>query len=153
MRRRVLHRDCVFRHQDGETARRIGGRYRVCGRRSGGLGARRGQCSVGAIGQHQQERIKRLEQCCFAPAAERDVIGLCDEAVGEGARAGLVAVKIAFWSATLNAFAEPSVTAVLDLGPGHALAEMMQASQPSMPCYVIDGFHSVNCLRSWIASE
>ena len=32
---------------------------------------------------------------------------------------------------------------MLDLGPGHALAEMMLASQPSMRCYAADGFRTV----------
>ncbi|WP_234686008.1 acyltransferase domain-containing protein [Bradyrhizobium monzae] len=142
--------------------------------------------------------------------AERDVIDLCDEAAKDGARTGLLAVKIAShtrrlaqaceplqqaldasrhsaiaserfllaggdgerifsvagatakladqvarpidWSATLEALAELGVTRVLDLGPGHALAEMMRASQPSMRCYAADGFHSADGLRRWIAA-
>lgn len=140
---------------------------------------------------------------------EREVVALCDEAAKEGARTGLLAVKIAShttrlahactplqqaldasrhapiggqrlllaggdgerifaaedgtsklasqvahpidWTATLEALAELGVTEVLDLGPGHALAEMMRASRPSMRCYAADGFRTVDGLRKWIA--
>ncbi|WP_420969825.1 acyltransferase domain-containing protein [Bradyrhizobium sp. B120] len=143
--------------------------------------------------------------------AERDVIALCDEATREGARTGLLAVKIAShtrrlaqackplqqaldasghaavagqrvllaggggerifsvagataklanqvahpidWAATLEALVELGVTEVLDLGPGHALAEMMKASQPSMRCYAADGFRTIAGLQKWITSE
>jgi [acyl-carrier-protein] S-malonyltransferase len=56
------------------------------------------------------------------------------------------------WAATLEALVELGVTEVLDLGPGHALAEMMRASQPSMRCYAADGFHTTAGLRKWIAA-
>lgn len=142
--------------------------------------------------------------------AERDVVALCDEATGEQARTGLLAVKIAShttrlaqackplnqaldasrhgavagqrillaggdgerifsaagataklakqvahpidWSATLEALAELGITAVLDLGPGHALAETMQAFRASIRCYAADGFRTIAGLRKWIAS-
>ena len=57
------------------------------------------------------------------------------------------------WSATLEALAELGVSRVLDLGPGHALAEMAQAFLPSVRCYAADGFHSADGLRNWIASQ
>jgi [acyl-carrier-protein] S-malonyltransferase len=57
------------------------------------------------------------------------------------------------WSATLDALAELGVSKVLDLGPGHALAEMMQGSFPSIRSYAADGFHSIDGLRNWIASK
>jgi len=143
--------------------------------------------------------------------AERDVIALCGEAAKEGARTGLLAVKIAShttglaqactplqraldktrhaavasgrillaggdgerifvaedataklasqvahpidWAATLEALAELGVSEVLDLGPGHALAELTRASQPSMRCYSADGFRTLAGLRNWVASE
>ncbi|SDG70868.1 [acyl-carrier-protein] S-malonyltransferase [Bradyrhizobium sp. Rc2d] len=142
--------------------------------------------------------------------AERDVIAICDEAAKEGARTGLLTVKIAShttrivqackplqhaldasrhaavasgrvllaggdgerifaaqdattklanqvahpidWAATLEALAELGVTQVLDLGPGHALAEMMRASHPFMRCYAADGFRTTAGLRKWIAA-
>ncbi|MCP3442357.1 acyltransferase domain-containing protein [Bradyrhizobium sp. CCGUVB14] len=57
------------------------------------------------------------------------------------------------WAATLEALAEQGVDRVLDLGPGHALAEMMQGSYPSIRCYSADGFRSAGGLRRWITSE
>ena len=57
------------------------------------------------------------------------------------------------WSATLEALAESGVSRVLDLGPGHALAEMMHALHPTIPCYAVDGFRTIGGLRRWIASE
>ncbi|SFN78585.1 [acyl-carrier-protein] S-malonyltransferase [Bradyrhizobium sp. Rc3b] len=56
------------------------------------------------------------------------------------------------WTTMLEALAELGVTEVLDLGPGHALAEMMRASQPSMRCYAADGFRTIDGLRKWIAA-
>ena len=57
------------------------------------------------------------------------------------------------WSATLEALAELGVERVLELGPGHALADMMRASYPSIRCYSADSFRTLGGLRNWIASE
>jgi [acyl-carrier-protein] S-malonyltransferase len=57
------------------------------------------------------------------------------------------------WSATLQAVVELGVSKVLDLGPGHALADMMQGFQPSIRCYSAGGFRTVDGLRNWIASD
>ncbi|MBW5433733.1 acyltransferase domain-containing protein [Bradyrhizobium canariense] len=57
------------------------------------------------------------------------------------------------WEATLEALAELGTTRVLDLGPGHALAEMMQAFRPELRCYAADGFRTIEGLRHWVASE
>jgi [acyl-carrier-protein] S-malonyltransferase len=56
------------------------------------------------------------------------------------------------WAATLEALAELGVDRVLDLGPGHALAEMMQSSFPSIRCYAADGFRTIDGLRNWITT-
>ena len=57
------------------------------------------------------------------------------------------------WAATLTALSELGITRVLDLGPGHALAEMAQAVLPSIRCYAADGFHTIDGLRSWTALD
>ncbi|VIO69528.1 hypothetical protein CI1B_27340 [Bradyrhizobium ivorense] len=57
------------------------------------------------------------------------------------------------WAATLTALSELGITRVLDLGPGHALAEMAQAFLPSIRCYAADGFHTIEDLRNWVAHE
>ncbi|WP_051310838.1 acyltransferase domain-containing protein [Bradyrhizobium sp. Cp5.3] len=161
------------------------------------------------LARHRCEiAIKNPDLLFVIGGAERHVIALCEEAAKEGARAGLLAVKIAShttglaqackplqqaldasnqaavarqrvllaggdgeriftaedataklanqvahpidWAATLEALAELGVTEVLDLGPGHALAEMMRASQPSMRCYAADGFRTIDGLRNWV---
>ncbi len=56
------------------------------------------------------------------------------------------------WSATLMAVAELGVSSVLDLGPGHALADVMEGVVPSIRCYAADGFRTVDGLRKWVAS-
>ncbi|TWB87731.1 hypothetical protein FBZ93_12029 [Bradyrhizobium macuxiense] len=56
-------------------------------------------------------------------------------------------------AATLEALAELGVDRVLGLGPGHALAEMMQAHSPSIRCYAANGFHTVDGLRDWVLFE
>lgn len=57
------------------------------------------------------------------------------------------------WSVTLEALVELGVSKVLDLGPGHALAEMMQGFRPCIRCYSAAGFRTIDGLRNWIASE
>ncbi|WP_342710204.1 acyltransferase domain-containing protein [Bradyrhizobium sp. B124] len=164
------------------------------------------------LAKHRCEiAIRNPDLLVIIGGAERDVIALCDEAAREGARTGLLAVKIAShttglaqackplqqaldaskhaavagqrvllaggggerifaverataklanqlahpidWAVALEALGELGVTEVLDLGPGHALAEMMQASQPSMRCYAADGFRTIAGLQKWITSE
>ena len=57
------------------------------------------------------------------------------------------------WSTTLEALAELGVERLLELGPGHALADMMRAVCPSIRCYSADDFHTVTGLRNWIVSS
>ena len=57
------------------------------------------------------------------------------------------------WTATLDALAELGVDHVLDLGPGHALMDMMHALPSSIRCYSSDGFHTMSGLRNWIAPQ
>ncbi|MBR0686132.1 acyltransferase domain-containing protein [Bradyrhizobium manausense] len=99
-----------------------------------------------------------LAASTFAPVADRKIL-----LAGDGGErifsvpdamarlASQVAREIG-WAATLEALAEQGVDRVLDLGPGHALAEMMQGAAPSIRCYAADGFRSVEGLRNWIAS-
>jgi [acyl-carrier-protein] S-malonyltransferase len=56
------------------------------------------------------------------------------------------------WAATLGALAEAGVDRVLDLGPGHALADMVRDALPAIPSYAVDQFHAVDGLRRWIAA-
>jgi malonyl CoA-acyl carrier protein transacylase len=56
------------------------------------------------------------------------------------------------WSSTLDAIVEIGATRVLDLGPGHALADMMRAKFPDIATYAVDDFHTLDGLRRWIAA-
>lgn len=56
------------------------------------------------------------------------------------------------WAGTLEALVERGVDTVLDLGPGHALADMMRSTFPAVRTYAADGFRSVEGLRGWIVA-
>jgi len=56
------------------------------------------------------------------------------------------------WAAVLEALVELGVDQVLDLGPGHALADMMRGAYPEIRSYSADAFRSAAGLRDWLAS-
>ena len=56
------------------------------------------------------------------------------------------------WAASLDALVESRVTHCLDLGPGHALADMMQGAHPGIQTYAATQFRSLEGLRAWLAS-
>jgi [acyl-carrier-protein] S-malonyltransferase len=56
------------------------------------------------------------------------------------------------WAATLEALVEVGVDRILDLGPGHALADLARAALPQPSNYAAGAFHSLDGLREWIAS-
>jgi len=56
------------------------------------------------------------------------------------------------WAAALEALVEAGAEKFLDLGPGHALAEMTRTAFPGVHSYAVDAFHSIDGLREWIAS-
>src|SRR5258705_2022850 len=56
------------------------------------------------------------------------------------------------WAAALEGLVEAGAEKFLDLGPGHALAEMTRTAFPGVHSYAVDAFHSIDGLREWIAS-
>lgn len=56
------------------------------------------------------------------------------------------------WVATLEALGESGVDRILDLGPGHVLAEMARTALPYARGYAADGFRSLEGLRDWLAT-
>jgi [acyl-carrier-protein] S-malonyltransferase len=129
-----------------------------------------GATRTGLLAVRIASHTRQLEQACrplqlALDASTRSAIAsqLVLLAGGDGERifsASSATAKLAWqvahlidWSATLEALAELGVDRVLDVGPGHALAEMMQAFLPSIRCYAADGFRTVDGLRNWIASE
>lgn len=55
------------------------------------------------------------------------------------------------WTACLEAVVERGAERVLELGPGHALADMMRTQAPHLGIRSADAFHTLAGLRSWIA--
>jgi [acyl-carrier-protein] S-malonyltransferase len=131
---------------------------------------RQGAARTGLLAVRIASHTRQLESACRplqqaldtsrrSPVASQRIL----LAGGDGERifsASNATAKLAYqvarpidWSATLEALAELGVSRVLDVGPGHALAEMMQAFLPSIRCYAADGFRTADGLRSWVASE
>ena len=72
---------------------------------------------------------------------------------GAGFR-GVLARQVATfvdWAACLDAVVERRAERVLELGPGHALADMMRARAPHLTVRSADAFHTLAGLRAWIA--
>lgn len=55
------------------------------------------------------------------------------------------------WVACLEAIVERGSDRVLELGPGHALADMMRAQAPSLTVRSSDAFQGLDGLRAWLA--
>lgn len=64
--------------------------------------------------------------------------------------AGQVAVTVD-WAGALEALGENGVDRILDLGPGHALADMAREALPGARAYAADQFRSIEGLRDWLA--
>jgi [acyl-carrier-protein] S-malonyltransferase len=45
---------------------------------------------------------------------------------------------------------EAGATAFLELGPGHALSEMVASAWPDVPTRSLDDFRSIQGARSWL---
>ncbi|WP_419506079.1 hypothetical protein [Methylobacterium hispanicum] len=90
------------------------------------------------------------------PGAPRLVAGLDGSAVFD-ARAGLdkLARQISEtidWAACLTAAREFGAEAVLELGPGHALATMARDALPEARVHALADFRSAGGVRDWIAA-
>lgn len=57
------------------------------------------------------------------------------------------------WAGMVEAVAERGVTAILELGPGRALAEMAAVALPSVMVRAVDDFHSLAGVRAWLAAR
>jgi [acyl-carrier-protein] S-malonyltransferase len=89
-------------------------------------------------------------QCKLISGADGTSIGKASAAIGQ------LAAHLAQpldWAATLESLTELGTIRVLDLGPGHALADMARAAMPQARCYAADAFRSIDGLRDWIASR
>jgi [acyl-carrier-protein] S-malonyltransferase len=57
------------------------------------------------------------------------------------------------WSACMDAAAEAGITVALELGPGAALARMLQARHPHIACRSVADFRSVGAVAGWLARQ
>ena len=57
------------------------------------------------------------------------------------------------WAACMDALAQSNVDAVLELGPGSALARMMQARHPQLPCRSLADFRSLGGALQWLQRQ
>jgi [acyl-carrier-protein] S-malonyltransferase len=56
------------------------------------------------------------------------------------------------WASVMEALGERGVTTILELGPGHALAEMAAASVPAVRARAMDDFRSLAGIKAWLAT-
>jgi len=55
------------------------------------------------------------------------------------------------WAACMDAFAEAGITVALELGPGGALARMLQARHPQIACRSVADFQTLPGVARWVA--
>ncbi len=57
------------------------------------------------------------------------------------------------WAACMNSAAESGITVALELGPGAALARMLQARHPQIACRSVADFQTLAGIAGWVARE
>ena len=57
------------------------------------------------------------------------------------------------WAACMDACRSGRVTKVIELGPGNALARMMQAAMPDGDAHSVSEFHSLDGLKHWLETS
>jgi [acyl-carrier-protein] S-malonyltransferase len=57
------------------------------------------------------------------------------------------------WSDCMDAAAEAGITVALELGPGAALARMLQARHPQIACRSVADFRSLDGIVAWVARQ
>jgi [acyl-carrier-protein] S-malonyltransferase len=57
------------------------------------------------------------------------------------------------WRECMDAFVEAGVTVALELGPGAALARMLQARHPHIACRSVTEFRSLDGIHSWLGRQ
>jgi [acyl-carrier-protein] S-malonyltransferase len=97
----------------------------------------------------------RLTSVTFPPAAGTRLLSGIDGAPVIRIDSGLdkLAAQISQtvqWAGCLQACMEAGATAFLELGPGHALSEMVASAWPDVPTRSLDDFRSIQGARSWL---
>jgi [acyl-carrier-protein] S-malonyltransferase len=111
---------------------------------------------------HLATAVAPLRAALAAETSAGPVTGRLLLAGGDGERvveAATAAAKLAAqvatpidWATTLEVLSELGVDRALDLGPGHALAEMARAELPEVQCYAAAAFHTIGGIRKWLTS-
>jgi len=57
------------------------------------------------------------------------------------------------WMDCMDAAAEAGITVALELGPGAALARMLQSRNPNIACRSVTEFRSLDGIRSWLGKQ
>jgi len=57
------------------------------------------------------------------------------------------------WMDCMDAAAEAGITVALELGPGTALAKMLQSRNPNIACRSVTEFRSLDGIRSWLGRQ
>lgn len=55
------------------------------------------------------------------------------------------------WAACMDAMLEAGITVALELGPGAALARMLQSRHPHIACRSVSDFHTLDGVSAWVA--
>jgi [acyl-carrier-protein] S-malonyltransferase len=98
-----------------------------------------------------------LEQAAFAPWKVPVLAGIDASRVLRRERAihslaRQLSETIA-WASCMDAASEAGITVALELGPGAALARMLQARHPQIACRSVADFHTIEGIASWVARE
>ena len=98
--------------------------------------------------------VAELEAAAFAPQTCPVLSGIAAESIVGKPRAiealSRQLVETIVWDACMDAAAEAGVTVALELGPGAALARMMQARHPQIPCRSVADFRSIDGIVAWV---
>lgn len=98
--------------------------------------------------------VAELNAANFAPQTCPVLSGIGAESIVGKARAiealSRQLVETIAWDACMDAAAEAGVTVALELGPGAALARMLQARQPHIPCRSVADFRSIDGIVAWV---
>lgn len=98
--------------------------------------------------------VAELEAAAFGPQTCPVLSGIGAESIVGKPRAiealSRQLVETIVWDACMDAAAEAGVTVALELGPGAALARMLQARHPHIPCRSVADFRSIDGIVAWV---
>lgn len=98
-----------------------------------------------------------LEAAAFAPPRCPVVAGIdgsrvvrAPDAIGRLSRQLTETID---WAACMDTFVEAGITVALELGPGAALARMLQARHPQVACRSVADFQTLDGVTGWVARQ